>query len=163
MTYGQYRLTRTTHIAGDIDHVFGFFKDPHNLEAITPPWLRFRITSASDPVVREGTRIRYRLSLHGLPMSWESRITEFVEDSHFADEQLRGPYRRWYHRHRFREVAGGVEMIDEVEYQLPFGVLGRVVHWLMVRRQLDAIFDYRGAIIKTLLGDAPRVMSGTEA
>ena len=154
MTDGAYRLVRTTHLAGDIEHVFGFFKDPHNLEAITPPWLRFRIASTSEPVVREGTHIRYRLSLRGLPMSWESRITEFVENSHFADEQLRGPYARWYHRHRFREVEGGVEMIDEVEYQLPFGVLGRLVHWLMVRRTLHAIFDYRTTVIKTLLGDA---------
>ena len=142
-----YRLVRTTQLAGDLASVFAFFKDPRNLETITPPWLGFRITSTSDDVMRSGTRIRYRLSLHGIPMSWESRITEFVENSHFADEQITGPYSRWYHRHSFRATDGGVEMTDDVEYRLPFGPLGRLVHWLVVRHQLRAIFDYRTKII----------------
>ena len=151
MSGASHRLARTTFIAGDVERVFAFFKDPHNLEAITPPWLRFRIVSTSDDVVRNGTRIRYRLSLHGIPLSWESRITEFADNSHFADEQLSGPYARWYHRHSFRAVKDGVEMVDDVEYRLPFGVLGRLVHWLVVRHQLRAIFDYRTTQIEALL------------
>lgn len=142
-----YRLVRRTQLAGDLPGVFAFFKDPRNLETITPPWLGFRINSTSDVSVRVGTRIRYRLRLHGIPMSWESRITEFVENSHFADEQITGPYSRWYHRHTFRAVDGGVEMTDDVEYRMPFGPLGRLVHWLVVRHQLKAIFDYRTKII----------------
>ena len=156
MMGASHRLVRTTHLGGDIERIFEFFKDPRNLETITPPWLGFRIKSTSDDVVQSGTRIRYHLRLHGIPMSWESRITEFVENSHFADEQLSGPYSRWYHRHTFRAVDGGVEMIDDVEYRLPFGPFGRLVHWLIVRHQLRAIFDYRTTIIEALLGAARR-------
>lgn len=148
-------LRRTTFVPADLDRVFGIFKDPHNLEAFTPPWLGFRILSTSDEVVREGTRIRYRLSLAGFPISWESRITEFQELSHFADEQLKGPYRRWYHRHTFTVVPGGVEMTDVVDYALPFGPLGRLVHWLIVRHQLRSIFDYRTKVITEMFGAAP--------
>jgi len=149
-----YRLRRTTRLPGDLATVFAFFKDPRNLETITPPWLGFRITSTSDAVMRSGTRIRYRLSLHGIPMSWESCITEFAENSHFADEQTTGPYSRWYHRHGFRAVDGGVEMTDDVEYRLPFGPVGRLVHWLVVRHQLRAIFEYRTRIIAEQFGSA---------
>ena len=154
MSSTAHRLVRTTRLGGDIERVFEFFKDPRNLETITPPWLGFRITSTSDEVVRNGTRIQYRLRLHGIPLSWESRITELVENAHFADEQIRGPYARWYHRHSFRAVEGGVEMTDVVEYRLPFGPVGRLVHWLIVRHQLRAIFDYRTTIIEALLGAA---------
>jgi ligand-binding SRPBCC domain-containing protein len=150
----SYRLLRTTRLAGDMATVFAFFKDPRNLETITPRWLGFRIISTSDDVVRRGTRIRYRLSLFGIPMSWESRITEFAEHSHFADEQLSGPYSHWYHRHSFRAVDGGVEMTDDVEYRLPLGALGRLAHWLVVRHQLRAIFDYRTEIIAERFGSA---------
>ncbi|MEA3247525.1 MAG: DUF2177 family protein [Gemmatimonadota bacterium] len=127
-----HRLQRTTFLPGGLSDVFAFFKNPRNLERITPPWLGFRITAATDEAVRDGTRIAYRLSLHGIPLRWESRIAEYAEDSHFADEQMRGPYARWYHRHTFRAVPGGVEMTDDVEYRLPFGPLGRLVHWLVV-------------------------------
>jgi len=150
----SYRLRRTTRLDGDIATVFAFFKNPHNLETLTPRWLGFRILSTSDEVVRTGTRIRYRLSLFGIPMSWESRITEFVDNSHFADEQLSGPYSRWYHRHSFRAVDGGVEMTDDVEYRLPLGPLGRLAHWMVVRHQLRAIFDYRTRIIEEQFGAA---------
>ena len=152
MTASAYRLRRTTRIAANLDRVFAFFKDPRNLEMITPPWLGFRIMSTSDDVVQHGTRIRYHLRLHGIPMSWESRITEFDENAHFADEQIRGPYARWFHRHSFRAVDGGVEMTDDVEYRLPFGPLGRLVHWLIVRHQVRAIFDYRSTAIAAQFG-----------
>lgn len=134
-------------LPGTIPDVFAFFRDPRNLEAITPPWLGFRITSGGDHPVREGSRFRYRLRLHGIPLAWESRIAEYVENSHFADEQVAGPYSHWYHRHSFRAVAGGVEMTDVVEYRLPLGPVGRLVHWLIVRRQLAGIFDYRARAI----------------
>ena len=132
-----YRLHRTTIVHGDIATVFAYFRNPRNLEAITPPWLGFRIVSTSDEVVRAGTRIRYRLSIAGIPVSWESCITEYSDQHHFADEQITGPYSRWYHRHTFRQVSGGVEMTDDVDYALPLGVIGRIVHWLVVRHQLS--------------------------
>ena len=145
-------LRREQWIARPIGEVFAFFADARNLEEITPPWLGFRILAMDSPSIQEGTRIRYRLSVAGIPMSWESRITEYADQSHFADEQVTGPYARWYHRHTFRAVTGGVEMTDHVEYTLPFGPLGRFVHWLVVRQQLRAIFDYRNKVISERFG-----------
>lgn len=142
-----YSLQRHQVVGGVLADVFGFFKSPVNLEAITPPWLGFRVMHSSDAEVSEGTRIAYRLRLHGIPIRWESRITEFQENAIFADEQLVGPYRHWYHRHLFRSVPGGVAIGDEVKYQLPFGVLGQVAHAVFVRRQLGQIFDYRARAI----------------
>ena len=142
-----YRLHRWQVVGGDLPRVFGFFKSPHNLEAITPSWLGFRVLDASDPEVRVGTRIAYRLRLHGIPVRWESRIAEYAENERFADEQVVGPYRSWYHRHLFHAVPGGVAIEDVVEYQMLFGVLGRVAHAAFVRRQLERIFDHRARII----------------
>jgi len=136
-------------VPGDMTTVFGFFKDPKNLEAITPPWLRFEVRSSTTRTVRTGTEIAYRLRWQVFPMTWRSRISEYEERVLFADEMLSGPYRRWYHTHLFKEAPGGVEMRDVVEYELPFGLLGRLVHAFTVRRQLEAIFAYRrGAIAR---------------
>lgn len=159
----NHKLRRTTFLPRDLGEVFGFFGNPRNLETITPPWLGFRVKSTSDATVRQGTRIRYRLSLHGIPMSWESRITEYQANSHFADEQITGPYAHWYHRHTFREVAGGVEMTDDVDYRLPFGPLGRLVNWLVVRHQLRAIFDYRTQVIAEHFGDVTQAQQPVTA
>jgi ligand-binding SRPBCC domain-containing protein len=130
-------------IGADLPAVFRFFKDPRNLEPITPPWLRFRVLEASDREVAQGTRICYRLRLHGIPLRWESLIAEYEENVQFADAMVAGPYRSWYHRHRFRAVPEGVQMEDVVDYALPWGPLGRLAHAVAVRRQLEAIFAYR--------------------
>ena len=68
--------------------------------------------------------------------------------------QLQGPYRLWRHAHDFLLVEGGTLVRDEVTYQLPLGLLGLVAHALLVRRQLEAIFDHRQRRIAELV--APR-------
>jgi ligand-binding SRPBCC domain-containing protein len=65
---------------------------------------------------------------------------------------LEGPYRSWYHLHVFTPVAHGVEMYDRVEYEMPFGPLGSAAHRLLVRRQLDAIFDFRARAVSARFG-----------
>jgi len=148
----DFRLEHTQVVPGSLQTVFAFFKRPENLERLTPPWLNFSILSTSDAEVRRGTRIRYRLRLNGIPLTWESRISRYEENVLFVDEQVRGPYRRWVHLHGFREVPGGVEVSDRVEYALPFGPLGDLVHALAVRRQLHAIFAFRRQAMEEVFG-----------
>lgn len=76
-------------------------------------------------------------------MNWVTEITQVKELQYFIDEQRFGPYKLWHHQHRFKGTKEGVEMIDEVNYVIPFGILGRLAHWLFVGRQVNAIFDYR--------------------
>jgi len=124
--------------------VFPFFADVANLEAITPPWLRFRIVSPRAAELRAGAIVEYRLRLHGVPVSWLTRIEEWVPGERFVDVQLHGPYTLWHHTHEFEpDGAGGTLMRDVVRYGLPLGPLGEVARRLFVARDLAAIFDYR--------------------
>ena len=59
------------------------------------------------------------------------------------DEQRRGPYKMWHHEHHFKEVEEGVEMTDIISYSMPLGFIGKFVHWLFIKKQLESIFDYR--------------------
>jgi ligand-binding SRPBCC domain-containing protein len=147
-----HQLRRRQVLASDMERVFAFFESPRNLEEITPPWLRFEVVAATDQTVRRGTLIDYRLTWQRLPMRWRTRITEYEPGVSFADEMIRGPYRRWYHRHLFRPVDGGVEMVDIVDFELPFGRLGRWTHDHVVRPQLESIFDYRRDVVSKRFG-----------
>lgn len=149
----KYLLERTLTIPGDLSSTFAFFENPRNLKEITPRWLSFQVVAASDEVMRRGTTIRYKIRWLGLSMKWESLIAEYEKNESFADKMLRGPYKSWYHVHRFREVPDGVEMTDRVEYEMPFGPLGRLAHSIAVRRQLKAIFAYRERRIREIFSD----------
>jgi len=130
---------------------FEFFADAFNLEAITPPWLHFALETPAPIEMGPGTLIRYRLRLHGLPIRWLTRIEAWEPGRRFEDVQVRGPYRLWHHSHTFEPHEGGTLMRDRVSYALPLGPLGQAAHALLVRRDLQRIFDYRaGAVARRL-------------
>jgi hypothetical protein len=144
-------LERTQAIPGEAAEIFRFFADAHNLETITPPWLGFRVRNAPGPV-SGGAESEYSLRLHGLPVRWVSRIEEWDPPRRFADVQIRGPYRRWHHTHSLEPDGDRVIMRDLVRYSLPFGPVGELVHRVLVRRDLERIFDYRRTAIEHIFG-----------
>jgi ligand-binding SRPBCC domain-containing protein len=151
----QHVLERAQLVPRPRAEVFAFFADAHNLEAITPSFLRFRILTPAPIPMTPGTLIDYRLSLAGIPFGWRTRIEEYVPGERFVDVQLRGPYARWHHLHTFEDAAGGTWVRDRVEYALPLGPLGALAHALFVRRALARIFDHRRDEIARRLAGAP--------
>ena len=131
--------------------VFEFFADAHNLEKITPPFLRFRVLGTSTAEMGEGTLIRYRLRLRGVPISWHSRIERWEPGRGFVDLQTKGPYRLWHHTHEFEPYRGGTIVRDLVRYQLPLGPLGDLIAGKLVARDVRAIFDFRREKVREIL------------
>ena len=134
------------------DQVFAFFAEATNLQRITPPELGFKMVTPPPIHLSEGTRIEYRLHLFGIPFAWQSEIQRWHPPEEFVDVQLRGPYKRWVHTHRFREEDGVTIIEDEVQYALPYWPVGELVYPL-VRLQLARIFRYRQQAIRTIFVD----------
>ena len=143
----SYRLSRSLVVPKSIDEVFEFFGDARNLERLTPGFLNFKILTPQPIVMRPGTMIDYRSSLRGLPMRWRSEITEWNPPYSFVDEQRKGPYKKWIHRHTFAEENGGTRVSDDVEYDV---IGGAFVHTLLVKRDLERIFNYRLSVLGEL-------------
>lgn len=127
------------------DEVFRFFADALNLEALTPPWLKFEVLTPRPIEMRVGLRIDYRLRLRGLPLRWQSEITAWEPPVRFVDEQRRGPYRAWIHEHTFEERDGGTLARDMVQYDV---IGGRLVNRLFVGRDVGKIFEFRAQALR---------------
>jgi ligand-binding SRPBCC domain-containing protein/uncharacterized protein YbgA (DUF1722 family) len=140
---GAARLFQEQWLPAPPEEVWAFFSDERNLEAITPPWIGFHIVGKSTPAIVAGTRIRYRLRIHGLPLGWETLISVWEPHSRFVDVQTRGPYAFWHHTHSFAPERGGTRLTDEVRWVVPFGALGRLIAGRLVARDVQRIFAYR--------------------
>jgi ligand-binding SRPBCC domain-containing protein len=144
-------LQREQLVRRGLDEVFEFFSRARNLQALTPPWLRFEVLTPEPIEMHLGTIIDYRLRVHGLPLRWRSRIEEWQPGRMFVDRQLRGPYRLWHHTHRFEPHAQGTLVSDRVRYAIPLGPLGQFAHTAFVHRDLERVFDFRRAAVTRLL------------
>lgn len=148
-------LKRVTKLPITLDKAWSFFSNPKNLKEITPDYMGFDITSEFlKPEMYSGMIITYKVTpILNIPMSWMTEITHVQDRSFFVDEQRLGPYKVWHHQHHFKEVEGGVEMTDIIDYVVPFGFLGRMLEPLFVKPKLKEIFNYREAKMKSLFGE----------
>ncbi len=137
-----------------LDQAWDFFSDPMNLNTITPDDMGFKTLSGADRKMYPGQVIQYIVTpLLGIPMKWVTEITHVIDKEYFVDEQRFGPYALWHHKHFFKEIPGGVEMEDIVDYKLPMGILGELMHPVLVRPRLEQIFAYRTKKLVELFGE----------
>ena len=132
---------------------WNFLSDPKNLSVITPPEMKMTIISGAERPMYAGQLLEYSVSpLPGFKTKWISEITQYVEDDYFVDIQLYGPYALWHHKHFINEIENGVELEDLIHYKVPLGWLGQLVHPVLVKPKLEAIFDYRKQQLEQLFG-----------
>lgn len=138
----------------DIEAAWDFFSSPRNLKTITPPYMGFDITSDFiDEKMYAGMIITYKVSpLFNIPLNWVTEITHVREPWFFVDDQRKGPFRIWHHRHFFREIPQGIEMTDIVYYDVGLWLPGRVVENLIVKKKVEGIFDFRFKKLQELFG-----------
>ena len=151
----MYQLKRKQIIKADLETCWSFFSSPYNLKKITPTYMGFEVLTDIPEKIHEGLMIEYRVKpLLGIPTKWVSKISKVEEKKFFIDEQLSGPYKKWHHEHHFRQVDEGTEIIDIITYQIPFGLLGKIVHPFIVKKKLESIFNYRNEAIKDIFNQA---------
>ena len=148
-----YELTDRFQVPASVEQTWAFFSNAENVPRITPPWLKFSVSTAGPIEIKLDSILDYTISWKGLPMRWRTRIIDFSPPRQFIDLQIRGPYALWHHQHTFEpNASGGVTCADRVIYKIPLGPIGRVIHAVTVRRQLLDIFRYRRKIIGGSLG-----------
>lgn len=138
-----------------LEQAWDFFSSPLNLAKITPPQMKFVVTSDynADTKMYPGMIITYKVSpVFGIKMNWMTEITHVQEHEYFVDEQRFGPYALWHHQHHFKEIPGGVEMTDILNYAVGYGIIGRLGNSVLVAKEIEKIFAYRVKAVDELFG-----------
>lgn len=154
----RYQLYREQQLNCDRETAWMFFSSPNNLAKITPKDMGFTVLSGfnDDDAIYEGMLIDYTVSpLFGVPLKWQTKIIQVDYLVSFTDFQEKGPYKLWHHHHEFLPNEKGVLMKDTVDYELPFGFLGTIVHVLLVKNKVKSIFDYRHQVLEKMFNSKP--------
>ena len=149
-----YHLQTIQKLPISLDEAWEFFSNPENLKIITPDYMGFVIKSGAEKPMFSGQIIQYTVTpILGIKMKWVTEITHVDPKKHFVDEQLYGPYAFWHHKHFFKEIPGGIEMEDSLDYKLPLGFLGQLAHPFLVKPKIEEIFEFRRKKLIELFGE----------
>ena len=149
-----YTKKSTQNLPISLDDAWEFLSNPKNLKTITPEYMGFIIKSGADRPMFPGQIIQYIVTpVMGIKTKWVTEITHVHDKKYFVDEQRFGPYSLWHHKHFLKEIPGGVEMEDVIDYKIPFGFIGQLIHPIIVKPKLDEIFEYRRKKLIELFGE----------
>ena len=149
-----YTLHKKQNLPISLEEAWNFLSNPKNLKIITPDYMSFDMISKTDRPLYTGQILQYIVTpLLGIKTKWVSEITHIEDKKYFVDEQLYGPYSLWHHKHFIKEIEGGVEMEDIIDYKIPLGFLGQLVHPFLVKPKLEEIFNYRQQKLIELFGE----------
>jgi ligand-binding SRPBCC domain-containing protein len=148
-----FRLHAKQKLPVTIEKAWNFLSAPKNLKVITPDYMGFKIISGAEKEMFAGQIIQYLVTpLPILKTNWVTEITHVVKNEYFVDEQRFGPYKLWHHKHFIKEIPGGVEMEDIIDYKIPFGKLGRMMNPILIQPKFTEIFNYRKEKLENLYG-----------
>ncbi len=149
-----YNKTAVQKLPITLEEAWNFFSNPKNLKTITPEYMGFVIKSGAEKPLFAGQLIEYVVTpLFGIKTQWVSEITQVKNQDYFVDQQVAGPYSMWHHKHFFRSIPGGVAVEDCVDYVVPLGIIGQLVHPFLVAPKINEIFNYRNAKLLELFGE----------
>lgn len=137
-------------IARPLEVVFGFHKNPRNLNLIAPGNVKSEVIDADMPMTN-GSKITVRFYFGPLPLSWISVVENYIENVEFTEVSLKGPFKRWHHRHLFEAVPEGTRLTETVDYEAPLGALGLKAAQLFMGMGLDKVFQERQKNTKAYL------------
>jgi len=149
-----YTLHKKQNLPISLEEAWTFLSDPKNLKTITPEYMSFDILSGADRPMYPGQIIQYIVTpILGIKTKWVTEITHVKDQHYFVDEQRFGPYSLWHHKHFLKPIPNGVEMVDIIDYKIPLGILGQLVHPILVAPKLKQIFEYRKQALIELYGE----------
>ena len=149
-----YTFHRKQKLPISVEKAWEFLSSPKNLKTITPVYMSFDILSGAEKPMFAGQIIQYIVTpILGIKTKWVTEITHVKENEYFVDEQRFGPYALWHHKHFIKKIEGGVEMEDIIDYKVPMGILGQMVHPILVKPKLEEIFAYRQKKLFELFGE----------
>ena len=147
-------LTTELTIQRPIEEVFQFFSSAENLERITPSSVKFKIITPTPIEMKQGALIDYRLKIRGIPIKWRTEIESWNPPFRFTDQQLRGPYKRWFHEHTFESIGHGATLAKDCVHYIPR--FGSLVHKYFVKPDLIKIFTYRQETLSAIFANSAK-------
>jgi ligand-binding SRPBCC domain-containing protein len=144
------RFTARSIIRTTPAQLFAFHELPDAFLRLLPPGEKIRVIQIA-PNLNVGSRTIVRIRIVFVWVTFESLHTAYDPPHSFEDQQVRGPFRSWRHRHLVEPHPDGAVLIDDIEYTPPLGLLGRIADPIAIKPRLRKVFAFRHRVTREWL------------
>ncbi|MCK5684604.1 TIGR01777 family oxidoreductase [bacterium] len=142
------KFNKKTKINVPVTKLFSWHAREGAISRLTPPWTPMKMISRNKDGIQKGVIVKFKLWLFKIPMTWESEHVEYNENVLFKDKQIKGPFKKWEHTHKFKpDGKDSSIMEDEIEFELPLGILSRPFYRIILK-EFEKLFSYRHKTLK---------------
>lgn len=106
-------------------------------------------------LINNGETVTWRGKHFGLYFTHKSRITGMVFHTYFVDEMEEGKFKWFKHEHFFEEINGVTTMLDKLQYETPFGIIGQLFDYLFLKKHLTTFLLERNNVLKKVCKTKP--------
>ena len=142
------RIELTTQIAAPIERCFDLARNIDLHMASTNQTGERAIAGVTAGMIGAGETVTLSGRHFGVMLEHTSRITAFSFPSHFQDAMVRGMFKRFCHDHYFESRNGGTAMADVMEFEAPYGFVGKLVERSVLEKHLRLLLEKRNDCIK---------------
>jgi ligand-binding SRPBCC domain-containing protein len=130
------------------EKVSAFHELPDAFERLMPPWENGKVIQKAD-ISKIGSRAIIEMKVLGIfPAKWIAEHTRYEPPRMFEDVQISGPFKKWRHQHIVLPHETGAILRDEIEYEPPFSVFGKIAAPFAVVPKLEKMFAYRHEVTR---------------
>ena len=142
-------IEQSSIIQCSLEDLYKFHLDSNNISKITPANIKVELLT-DDTLTYEGKIVKLKTTKLFIPTYWEVEIEKIEKPTLLIDKALKSPFKFWRHQHIFTQKKDCCELKDIIEYQLPFGLLGKVFE-PFIELDIKNMFAYRHQKTKELL------------
>jgi ligand-binding SRPBCC domain-containing protein len=143
------KLIQTSLIKCGLEDLFNFHLDSNNITKITPKNIKVELL-IDDTQTYEGKIVKLKTTKFFIPTFWEVKIEKLQSPNLLVDVAVKSPFKYWKHQHIFTKKGNMCELRDEIEFKLPFGIIGKIFE-PFIEFDIKNMFEYRHKKTKELL------------
>jgi uncharacterized protein len=145
---GNNSYIKISKIKTSVEALFSWHAREGAISRLTPPWAPLKMIARTGSGIKKGVKVKFRLKVFKIPMIWEAEHIEYEKNRLFKDHQVKGPFSKWIHTHKFE--SGGTDesiMEDNIEFKLPFGLFSMPFNGFAIK-EFKRMFEYRHRVLK---------------
>ena len=138
----------TTFIIAPVERVFDLSRSINLHKISTAHTGETVIAGVLTGLINENETVTWQAKHIGKQRQFTSKIIEMLRPNSFLDEMIKGDFKSFRHQHHFKKTNNGTIMIDLLEFETPYGVLGKLINRLFLKNYIEKLLVKRNQVIK---------------